>query len=691
MKVGLQARLCLAVVASTALVGSMGGPAAALAPGAGMRVFGNLLTLDGRPFTPRGFTLIGALAPPGCTQPNDAAATTHFSIGELDALRDTWHANTVRFQVSQAGLSGADWSTYLSTVTADVALAEQEHLQVIVSMNVGKALNCLAVQDDLPTAATVTAWNHLAPAFDNDPDVAYELFNEPVVTPGTPPGPDDPIPPAVWNQWRDGGAMPDPNNGEAAVGEQELVDTVRGLGATNVLIADGLNKAGRLQGVPALTDSTVPANIAYAVHPYYYADGPAGWDVRFGYLSSTVPVIATEWNYTTSSPDQCGTWAEQQAPTLLAYLAAHSIGVLGYAGDNDVVGDPTAGPKALMADWSWTPNSGCPDARGPGGDYLSYADAQRAYPARVWGTDRYATSAEVAAASGYQPGVGVLYVAAGTDAPDALSAAPVAGRDSDPLLLIDPTRGLAAPPNATTPTELLLRWLQPQRIVALGGKAVLGDDLLAQLAPYTSGSVTRLWGPDRYATSAAISKVSYSPDVAAVYVAAGTDVPDALSGAPAAGRGGDSLLLVTATAIPAPIAAELTRLHPGRIVVLGGTAVVQANVATALQAYTTGTVTRLAGIDRYATSAAISQATYPTDVATVYVANGRDEPDPLSAAPAAGTSGVPILLIDPSDPGAGTASDAQLTRLHPHAAVLLGGTAVLPDTLRQVLTTFVHP
>jgi len=44
---------------------------------------------------------------------------------------------------------------------------------------------------------------------------------------------------------------------------------------------------------------------------------------------------------------------------------------------------------------------------------------------------------------------------------------------------------------------------------------------------------------------------------------------------------------VTGTSIPAVVATELTRLKPGRIVVLGSTSVVSAGVAAALDGYVT--------------------------------------------------------------------------------------------------------
>jgi len=47
------------------------------------------------------------------------------------------------------------------------------------------------------------------------------------------------------------------------------------LNVSNVLVADGANKAATLAGVPTLTDPGPSYQIAYAVHPYVYTDGRA--------------------------------------------------------------------------------------------------------------------------------------------------------------------------------------------------------------------------------------------------------------------------------------------------------------------------------------------------------------------------------------------------------------------------------
>ena len=113
------------------------------------------------------------------------------------------------------------------------------------------------------------------------------------------------------------------------------------------------------------------------------------------------------------------------------------------------------------------------------------------------------------------------------------------------------------------------------------------DNVVGTLSYYTSGGVFRLSGSDRYATAAAIS-AGWAPGVPVVYIATGLDFPDALAGAAAAGSLGAPLLLVTGTTVPPATAAELSRLRPATVVVLGGPAVVSDAVLASIRAAVAG-------------------------------------------------------------------------------------------------------
>ncbi len=202
---------------------------------------------------------------------------------------------------------------------------------------------------------------------------------------------------------------------------------------------------------------------------------------------------------------------------------------------------------------------------------------------RYAGADRFATAAAISAAT-FAPGVPVAYIATAFNFPDAVAGAAAAGTVKGPVLLVAPTGAI----NTATATELTR--LKPAKIIVLGGTSVVSDAVASALVPFaTSGSVVRYAGADRFATAAAISAQTFSPNVPVAYIATAFNFPDALAGAAAAGTVPGPMLLVAPTgAINAATIAELTRLKPARIIVLGSTGVVSAAIMTALAPYTAG-------------------------------------------------------------------------------------------------------
>ncbi|WP_308799334.1 cell wall-binding repeat-containing protein [Agromyces silvae] len=295
---------------------------------------------------------------------------------------------------------------------------------------------------------------------------------------------------------------------------------------------------------------------------------------------------------------------------------------------------------------------------------------------RVAGVDRFETSVEVS--KWRHPGrVAVAYVANGTKFPDALAGGPLAGRQGGPVLLTLQDR---LPEVAAEELERL----GPRRIVVLGDSASVSDDVVAELRTLTEGSVTRLAGADRFATSVAISKSYFKPDATAVIITNGTKFPDALSSTRLASGFGAPILLTTADDIPDVVREELERLQPRRIFVLGDTTTVNSRIEAELSEYTDGAVTRVAGTDRFETSAAISRTAGPGD-SVVFLVNGTKFPDALSAAaPAASNfSGGPMLLtLQDALP---TVIERELRRLKPAQIVIVGDTSSVSAEVEAML------
>ena len=200
----------------------------------------------------------------------------------------------------------------------------------------------------------------------------------------------------------------------------------------------------------------------------------------------------------------------------------------------------------------------------------------------------------------------------------------------------------------------------------------------------TGASIVRFGGADRFATSAAIAQANYQPGVNAVYIATGLNFPDALvGGAAAATQYGGPLLLVQPNSIPTQIAAELTRLKPASIFVLGGTAAVSNAVQTTLKTYTPD-VYRVAGADRYETAANLT-ATYPKHL-PVFIATGTTYPDALAGTAAATARHAPILLTTSTTLPPVTA--AALSALEPSSITILGGTAAVSAAVETQLRAY---
>ncbi len=288
-------------------------------------------------------------------------------------------------------------------------------------------------------------------------------------------------------------------------------------------------------------------------------------------------------------------------------------------------------------------------------------------PERLAGSNRFATAAAVSAAT-FAPGVAVAYVATGENFPDALAGGPLAGSHEAPILLA----GRDALP-AETLAEL--GRLQPDEIVVLGGAASVSDAVVAALEAVAP--VRRIAGASRFGTAAAVSAEGFDPGVDNVYVATGANFPDALAGGAAGAATGSPVLLVNANSIPPDTRAELERLQPGAITVLGGAGVVNDAVLTELAGLTTGEVRRLAGDNRFATAAAIADDVYPDGAPVVFLATGANFPDALAGGPVAGLAGGPLLLVNADCAPAETV--AAVGRLEPDRIVVLGGAPVVSD------------
>ncbi len=150
------------------------------------------------------------------------------------------------------------------------------------------------------------------------------------------------------------------------------------------------------------------------------------------------------------------------------------------------------------------------------------------------------------------------------------------------------------------------------------------------------------------------------------------------------------MLLTGPDRLPDATVATLQRIGARHVDVLGGPAAIGDGVVDLLQA-SGYTVRRLAGTDRYATSAAAATAAldaHPDGELPLVVATGASFPDGLTATRLAARTGGILLLVPPDDL---THADATVAFLDQHGHRLhrrhiLGGTTAISNQVADQLT-----
>lgn len=304
----------------------------------------------------------------------------------------------------------------------------------------------------------------------------------------------------------------------------------------------------------------------------------------------------------------------------------------------------------------------------PIGAYDSATLSATAFTVAGWTIDqtqmRAVTSVQIAWNT--PAGVSTTTVSAGGSRPDVGNVYPYAGAGHGFTASI-PRRGdgqysacitaLPAPGNTAGSTNLGCR-------SALSSGTVGG-------AP----AVGRIQGSDRFETSVAVSKAAYpAAGVPVAYIASGVAFPDAITAGPAAAAQKGPLLLTSPGGVPASVLAEVKRLAPKRIVIVGGPAAVSDAAVRQLAALQPNLL-RIAGSDRFETARKLAQYAFPSATGA-YFASGLNYPDALSAASAAAVSGKPVVLVTgygAADP----ATNAYLRAAKLTAGTIIGGTAVI--------------
>lgn len=273
----------------------------------------NVTGAHGRVFVPYGITVPG-LANGGYRPfiPLDDA--------KIRATARSWCANTVRLQIGQdnlVGASGRGFSlTFLRAVEGEVKVAEKSHLVVVLNAQTEDVGNQLG-----PTKATVLFWKDLSRIYRRDPQVVFDLFNQPRITTQARCGDTQ-----DWRIWHNGGKV----GGRTYVGMQTLVRDVRADGARNLIWVEGPCFANSLNGLGS--HLIKGGNIVYAFEHPHGVHTSAQWYADFGWLifRHVAPVVDAEWTNYAAAKSECWPDAPTAVPAFLRYLARHGVGLTGY-------------------------------------------------------------------------------------------------------------------------------------------------------------------------------------------------------------------------------------------------------------------------------------------------------------------------------------------------------------------------
>ncbi len=187
-----------------------------------------------------------------------------------------------------------------------------------------------------------------------------------------------------------------------------------------------------------------------------------------------------------------------------------------------------------------------------------------------------------------------------------------------------------------------------------------GDNVRSTLFTKIVNPYDTYVGVDRYETALMLSRAGFPSGAPAAVLVSGTDFPDALVGAPLAGAYDSPLLLTPPTILPSNVAAELKRLNPAKVFIIGLPASFVGKVKAAVPGLGAGQAVLLSGSTRYHTAALVAQVMKAKlgSISGVIIAPGDKFPDGLAAAPLGAIKGWPILLTPAFGPFPKVSADA---------------------------------
>ena len=208
----------------------------------------------------------------------------------------SWNATAVRVPLNETcwlGINGVapaySGAIYRQAITDYVTLLNRAGLVVILDLHWSAAGTAVALgQAPMPNRDhTPEFWRQVAATYKGNDRVIFDLFNEPF--------PDNNADtPEAWRCWRFGGTCS--GMSFQAAGMQELVDSIRTSGATNVIMIGGVQYAATLSSWLASKPIDPLNNIAASWHIYNFSwcNSQACWNSDAAPVAQQVPLVLGE-------------------------------------------------------------------------------------------------------------------------------------------------------------------------------------------------------------------------------------------------------------------------------------------------------------------------------------------------------------------------------------------------------------
>lgn len=193
--------------------------------------------------------------------------------------------------------------------------------------------------------------------------------------------------------------------------------------------------------------------------------------------------------------------------------------------------------------------------------------------------------------------------------------------------------------------------------------------------------VERIQGGSRFLTAVEISKAGWT-GATNIVLARSDDYADALAGVPLAYRLDAPILLTPPSRLDSDTLAEIKRLGAAKVIILGGTSAISAQVEKTLKNEGLD-VERINGGNRFDTAAKIANRVAPNGVGTAVIAYGLNFPDALAAAPYAAMEGYPVLLANKSSAPLETLN--AINSLGVNVTIVVGGNLVIEEKVLSQL------